>query len=114
MSLFGITNRINQKSIKNSEFGLYESIIHGELRPFLPEYSSTENFENIATPHGKAVGDEYIFEEIENLLDEAEEEGSENDEYDLIDYSHGWDHFRLLSSAVSLWGTSSSLEDIMR
>jgi hypothetical protein len=58
---------------KISEFGFYESIIHGDLRPFLPKYSSEKYLESLAKLHKKTFEDEdkEFFEEIENLSDEA-------------------------------------------
>ena len=68
----------------NLEFGLYESMVYGELRPFLPEHSSTEYSERLVKTQEKELENDAYFEEIENLLDEAEEEGSDNEVHNKI------------------------------
>lgn len=74
----------------NSEFALYESIVSGNLRPFLPEYSSAKYIESLAEiqEYDSVIeeffseeeklsddddADEDFFSEIEKLLDNVEE-----------------------------------------
>jgi hypothetical protein len=54
----------------------------------LPKFSSTEYFENFTKSPKKEFEDEDFSDDFDNLLDEAEKEGSESAENDQIDYSH--------------------------